>query len=55
LALQWHPERMPDDAFARKIFGDFVAAVGAESSGRLLLESSDREEADREIGVPGFF
>jgi len=27
LGVQWHPERMPDDAFAQKIFGDFVAAV----------------------------
>jgi len=27
VGVQWHPERMPDDAFARKLFGDFVAAV----------------------------
>jgi putative glutamine amidotransferase len=27
VGVQWHPERMPDDAFAQKIFGDFVAAV----------------------------
>ena len=27
VGVQWHPERMPDDAFAQKIFGHFVAAV----------------------------
>ena len=27
VGLQWHPERMPDDLFAQRIFGDFVAAV----------------------------
>jgi len=27
VGVQWHPERMPDDAFAQMIFGDFVAAV----------------------------
>jgi len=27
VGVQWHPERMPDDAFARKLFGDFVAAA----------------------------
>ena len=27
LGVQWHPERMPDDAFAQKIFGEFVAAA----------------------------
>lgn len=27
VGVQWHPERMPDDAFAQKVFGDFVAAV----------------------------
>jgi putative glutamine amidotransferase len=27
LGVQWHPERMPDDGFAQKLFGDFVAAV----------------------------
>jgi putative glutamine amidotransferase len=27
VGVQWHPERMPGDAFAQKIFGDFVAAV----------------------------
>lgn len=27
VGVQWHPERMPEDRFAQKIFGDFVAAV----------------------------
>lgn len=27
VGVQWHPERMPDDSFAQKLFGDFVAAV----------------------------
>ncbi|MBS1840297.1 MAG: gamma-glutamyl-gamma-aminobutyrate hydrolase family protein [Acidobacteria bacterium] len=27
VGVQWHPERMPDDAFAQKLFGEFVAAV----------------------------
>lgn len=27
VGVQWHPERMPEDVFAQKIFGDFVAAV----------------------------
>src|SRR5262249_965445 len=27
LGVQWHPERMPEDALAQKIFGDFVAAA----------------------------
>lgn len=27
VGVQWHPERMPEDAFAQKLFGDFVAAV----------------------------
>ena len=27
VGVQWHPERMPDDAFAQKLFGDFVAAA----------------------------
>jgi putative glutamine amidotransferase len=27
VGVQWHPERMPDDAFAQKLFADFVAAV----------------------------
>jgi putative glutamine amidotransferase len=27
VGVQWHPERMPDDPFAQKLFGDFVAAV----------------------------
>ena len=27
VGVQWHPERMPEDLFAQKIFGDFVAAL----------------------------
>jgi putative glutamine amidotransferase len=27
VGVQWHPERMPDDEFAQKLFGEFVAAV----------------------------
>jgi len=27
VGVQWHPERMTDNAFAQKVFGDFVAAV----------------------------
>lgn len=27
VGVQWHPERMPDDSFAQKLFWDFVAAV----------------------------
>lgn len=27
VGVQWHPERMTDDAFAQKIFGEFVAAT----------------------------
>ena len=27
VGVQWHPERMPDDAFAQRIFEDFVAAA----------------------------
>ena len=27
VGVQWHPERMPEDGFAQKIFGEFVAAV----------------------------
>src|SRR5262249_48121263 len=27
VGVQWHPERMPNDAFAQKLFWDFVAAV----------------------------
>jgi putative glutamine amidotransferase len=27
VGVQWHPERMVEDEFARKIFGDFVAAA----------------------------
>jgi len=27
VGVQWHPERMPDDAFAQNLFGEFVTAV----------------------------
>ena len=27
VGVQWHPERMPDDAFAQKLFEDFVGAA----------------------------
>jgi putative glutamine amidotransferase len=28
IGVQWHPERMPDDAFSQKLFADFVSAAG---------------------------
>jgi putative glutamine amidotransferase len=31
LGAQWHPERMPEDSFARKLFQDFVSAAVARS------------------------
>src|SRR5262249_29980625 len=27
IGVQWHPERMPDDAFAQKLFSDFIKAM----------------------------
>ncbi|GAC1661666.1 MAG: gamma-glutamyl-gamma-aminobutyrate hydrolase family protein [Candidatus Acidiferrum sp.] len=27
VGVQWHPERMADDAFSQRLFGDFVAAA----------------------------
>jgi putative glutamine amidotransferase len=27
VGVQWHPERMPDDPFAQKLFADFVSAA----------------------------
>ena len=27
IGVQWHPERMPGDAFAEKLFADFVGAA----------------------------
>jgi putative glutamine amidotransferase len=27
IGVQWHPERMPDDEFAQKLFADFVSAA----------------------------
>jgi putative glutamine amidotransferase len=38
VGVQWHPERMPDDAFAQKLFVDFVAAV--ERKRRAVAEKS---------------
>jgi len=29
IGVQWHPERMPEDAFARRLFADFVGAARA--------------------------
>jgi len=29
VGVQWHPERMPGDAFGERLFGDFVAAARA--------------------------
>jgi gamma-glutamyl-gamma-aminobutyrate hydrolase PuuD len=37
VGVQWHPERMPDDKFAQKIFEDFVSAarrVRLETAGK---------------------
>ncbi len=31
LGAQWHPERMPEDSLARKLFEDFVSAAAARS------------------------
>jgi len=30
IGVQWHPERMPDDSFAQKLFADFVGAARRE-------------------------
>jgi gamma-glutamyl-gamma-aminobutyrate hydrolase PuuD len=27
VGVQWHPERMPEDMFAQKLFADFVRAA----------------------------
>ena len=27
VGVQWHPERIPEDAFAQKLFEDFVSAA----------------------------
>jgi len=27
VGVQWHPERMPEDAFAKRLFADFVGAA----------------------------
>lgn len=31
LGAQWHPERMPEDPFARRLFQDFISAAAARS------------------------
>jgi putative glutamine amidotransferase len=38
VGVQWHPERMPEDALAQKIFGDFVEA--AEKSRAAIAQKS---------------
>jgi putative glutamine amidotransferase len=37
VGVQWHPERMPEDAFAQKLFAEFVSAAR-----KLKLEASAR-------------
>jgi len=37
VGVQWHPERMPDDSFAQKLFAEFVGAAR-----KLKLEASAR-------------
>ncbi|HYL84543.1 MAG TPA: gamma-glutamyl-gamma-aminobutyrate hydrolase family protein [Candidatus Angelobacter sp.] len=32
VGVQWHPERMPDDAFAQRLFEEFVAAARARET-----------------------
>ena len=27
IGVQWHPERMPEDAFAQKLFEEFIGAA----------------------------
>jgi putative glutamine amidotransferase len=34
VGVQWHPERMPDDALAQKLFAEFVAAADRARSAR---------------------
>jgi putative glutamine amidotransferase len=34
VGVQWHPERMPDDALAQKLFSEFVAAADRARSAR---------------------
>ena len=35
--VQWHPERMPDDALAQKLFSEFVAAAERARNARDLV------------------
>jgi putative glutamine amidotransferase len=37
VGVQWHPERMPDDALAQSLFTDFVAAAERARSARELV------------------
>jgi len=37
VGVQWHPERMPDDALARKLFSEFVAAAERARNARELV------------------
>lgn len=37
LGVQWHPERMPDDALAQALFTDFVAAAERARNARELV------------------
>jgi gamma-glutamyl-gamma-aminobutyrate hydrolase PuuD len=32
IGVQWHPERMPDDPFAERLFQQFVAAARARDA-----------------------
>jgi putative glutamine amidotransferase len=37
VGVQWHPERMPDDALAQKLFSEFVAAAERARNARDLV------------------
>jgi putative glutamine amidotransferase len=37
IGVQWHPERMPDDTFAQKLFADFISAAR-----RARLETAEK-------------
>jgi putative glutamine amidotransferase len=37
VGVQWHPERMPDDALAQKLFTEFVAAAERARNARELV------------------
>jgi putative glutamine amidotransferase len=32
VGVQWHPERMPEDGFAQRLFQEFVAAARAHEA-----------------------